>query len=431
MVSGNIRARSLLGKGQRVLVAVSAGVDSMVLFHILHKFATINGWQLTIAHLNHRLRGRSSDADERLVRQTAKKLKLPIVVESADVRKLARRHKLSLEMAARKLRHDFLARTALRLGIPVVALAHHADDQLELFFLRLLRGSGGEGLSGMNWKNPSPSDPGIDLIRPLLDQPKSALLEYAAANKVPYREDATNSSLDIQRNLIRHELLPLLRKKYQPALDKTILRVMEIIGAEVDFVSDASSKYLAGKRGQNRSGPRLSSAAARKQNTDLRRRRRSSAFGRAAAEDAEGSGLRSTRGPASSERFDALPVALQRRCLHIQLVKHCVKPVFRLNEEVRLHADRPVSIPDLNRNSLATSSHTSRTLVSRDSAGLVQIHTAKLSEFRTQSLPISLNGKERAFEFAGVHFAWKRVPGKFLGLPKHRLSRELFDGDRV
>ena len=78
-------------------------------------------------------------------------------------------------MAARKLRHDFLARTARRLRNPVVALAHHADDQLELFFLRLLRGSGGEGLAGMKWRNPSPSDAKVQLVRPLLDQPKAAL----------------------------------------------------------------------------------------------------------------------------------------------------------------------------------------------------------------------------------------------------------------
>ena len=80
-------------------------------------------------------------------------LKVPLVVERADVRRFARTQKLSLEMAARELRHEFLARTARRLGIPSVALAHHADDQLELFFLRLLRGSGGEGLAGMKWRS--------------------------------------------------------------------------------------------------------------------------------------------------------------------------------------------------------------------------------------------------------------------------------------
>ena len=87
-----------------------------------------------------------------------RRLKVPLVVGRAAVRELARKQKLSLEMAARELRHGFLARTARRRHIPTVALAHHADDQLELFFLRLLRGSGGEGLAGMKWRTPSASD---------------------------------------------------------------------------------------------------------------------------------------------------------------------------------------------------------------------------------------------------------------------------------
>jgi len=218
-VQESIARRRLFRRGQSILVAVSGGADSMALLHVLHGLAARNRWRLTVAHFNHGLRGRSSDADGRLVARTAKKLGLPFVSERADVRQFASAHKLSIEMAARKVRHDFLARAAARRRISSVALAHHADDQLELFFLRLLRGSGGEGLAGMKWRNPSPSSPKIELIRPLLDQPKSALKSFAAEMKIPFREDATNALLEIQRNRIRHELLPLLREKYQPALD--------------------------------------------------------------------------------------------------------------------------------------------------------------------------------------------------------------------
>lgn len=217
----------------------------MVLWHLLRELAPKHGWQLTVAHLNHQLRGRSSAADERLVRRTAQKLKSPLVVERADVHRLARAQKLSLEMAARELRHSFLARAARRRRIPSIALAHHADDQLELFFLRLLRGSGGEGLAGMKWRNPSPSDPEIELVHPLLDQPKALLVEYATKHGIGYREDASNAVLDFQRNLVRHELLPLLRGKYQPALDRTIPRVMEIVGAEAEFAAEAAREWLA------------------------------------------------------------------------------------------------------------------------------------------------------------------------------------------
>src|SRR2546425_9061371 len=103
----------------------------MVLLSVMHGLSPKQGWKLSIAHLNHQLRGRSSDADERLVRGTAEKLGLRILTEHAEVRKFATGHRVSIEMAARKLRHDFLARTASRLGISTAALAHHADDQLE------------------------------------------------------------------------------------------------------------------------------------------------------------------------------------------------------------------------------------------------------------------------------------------------------------
>src|SRR5262249_50888065 len=148
--------------GQKILVAVSGGVDSMVLLHLLHGLSQKQKWQITVAHLNHQLRGRSSDADEKLVVRTARDLGLPLVAGRADVKRLVKTSKLSLEMAARKTRHEFLANTAARLKIPTIALAHHADDQVELFFLRLLRGSGSEGLAGMKWRNPSPANPKIE-----------------------------------------------------------------------------------------------------------------------------------------------------------------------------------------------------------------------------------------------------------------------------
>ena len=156
-VAACIRERRLFRRGQAILVAVSGGVDSMVLLHLLQGLAAKQGWKLTVAHFNHQLRGRSSDADEELVRQTAAGLGLAWVHGAANVQQEAGRRKVSVEMAARRLRHEFLARVARRLRIPTVALAHHGDDQAELFFLRLLRGAGGEGLAGMKWRNSSPT----------------------------------------------------------------------------------------------------------------------------------------------------------------------------------------------------------------------------------------------------------------------------------
>lgn len=215
-------------------------------------------------------------------------MKLPIVVENADVKSFAKKSKLSIEMAARKLRHEFFAQTARDRKIKTVALAHHADDQIELFFLRLFRGSGSEGLSGMKWKSPSPSDKTISLVRPLLDFSKIELLDFARENKIFFRDDATNFSSDFLRNRIRNQLLPLLRKNYQPSLNKTILRVMEILGVESEFVA-ASVKSFRGD-------------------------------------------------------FEKSPTAIQRRILQTQLAQNGISADFDLIESLRQSANQFVSV---------------------------------------------------------------------------------------
>ncbi len=185
-VEDSIRERNLIPRGDKILVAVSGGVDSMVLLHSLKRLSPDYKWKIVVAHFNHQLRGRASDADENLVRRTAASLELPIVVEQADVKSFAEKSKLSIEMAARKLRHEFLARAARQRKIKTIALAHHADDQVELFFLRLLRGAGTEGLAGMKRRAPSPLDNNVVLIRPLLDFSKSELATFARENKIPF-----------------------------------------------------------------------------------------------------------------------------------------------------------------------------------------------------------------------------------------------------
>src|ERR1035437_6010364 len=215
----------------------------MVLLHLLNSLAKKYHRQISVAHFNHQLRGRASDADEKLVRQTAIKLSLPFFSERGEVASFAAQSKISVEMAARKLRHEFLARVAREQKISVIAIAHHADDQVELFFLRLLRGAGGEGLAGMKWRSPSPTGKKITLVRPLLGCSKAEIMAFAREHQIRFRDDATNFSTDFLRNRIRNELLPLLQKNYQPGLAKTVLRIMEITGAESEFVGEAARNW--------------------------------------------------------------------------------------------------------------------------------------------------------------------------------------------
>jgi tRNA(Ile)-lysidine synthase len=362
-----VLSRGLLPRGRKILVAVSGGADSMVLLHALKSLAEKWRWRIFAAHFNHQLRGRSSDADERMVCRAAASFKLPVLVGRADVKRYAQRSRLSVEMAARKLRHEFLARSAREHNIPIVTLAHHADDQVELFFLRLLRGAGGEGLSGMKWRAPSPADAKITLVRPLLGFSRDEVREFARRNKIRFREDATNAQLNAPRNRVRNELLPLLGKNYQPGLKKTVLRLMEIIGAESDLVGDLSSGWLKRRR----------------------------------------------------PHFKKLPVAIQRRVLQSQLVALGLGADFDLVESLRQSADKPVSI-----GSKHTVVRTARGDVNCRTIPAV-------SEFNLSRKSVNLAGRAGRAVFNSLRLTWQFETSKEVAKASRHAGREFFDADRV
>ena len=372
-----VRQRHLLARQQKVLVAVSGGVDSMVLLQGLHALAAAHRWSLVVAHFNHHLRGGDSDGDEQFVRQTAAALGWPFVADGADIQALADESKQSLEMVARQWRHAFLARAAAVHGLATIALAHHADDQVELFFLRLLRGAGGEGLAGMKWHSPSPANPALALIRPLLDVPKAELLAYARENHLPFRDDATNFVPDVLRNRIRLELLPRLREQYQPGLDKAVRRLMEIVGAEAECVAALAREFRAGPAG-------------------------------------------ASHGPAA---WSALPVAVQRKVLWQELAALEVSPDFELVEQLRASPGKTMSAgPDR--------------FVLRDSSGKVSCQTASAPAlFQVAELRLDLSGKSGAAAFGGRAFHWQLQPMTRLPWPRnngsHRSGREYFDADQI
>lgn len=230
-----------------LVVAVSGGLDSVVLLQVLRQLSPQAGVPLMVAHAHHGLRP-EADADCEFVAQFARRAELPFLSERLPVRTELATSQDSLEMTARRLRHAFLARAALAHGSQRVALAHHAGDQAELFLLRLLRGSGGAGLGGMRPLSPSPADSRISLVRPLLECPQELLRDFATAAGLEHREDASNADRSIPRNRVRHELLPLLRREYAPAIDSLLLRAGELVGADADFVQAEARRWQSARR---------------------------------------------------------------------------------------------------------------------------------------------------------------------------------------
>ncbi len=230
-----------------LVVAVSGGLDSVALVHVLARLGAALGAKLTIAHANHGLRP-EADREARFVADLAGQLHLPFMTERLPVRAESAQSRESVEMTARRLRHAFLARAANEFGAGRIALAHHAGDQAELFLLRLLRGAGGSGLGGMEPCSPSPADGRLELIRPLLGAAKELIRDYAGAFHLAHCEDASNADLSIPRNRIRHELLPLLRRSYSSGIDSILLRTAQLLGADADFVRDRARRWLAAGR---------------------------------------------------------------------------------------------------------------------------------------------------------------------------------------
>lgn len=222
--------------GKRMLAAVSGGLDSMCLLHLLTDWGREHDLAVTAAHFNHSLRGESADRDAAFVRDWCAAHGVPFLLGKGDTRVLARSDGLSVEEAARKLRYAFLERSAAETGCRWILTAHHADDNAETMLLNLIRGTGSAGLAGI------PRVRG-DIARPLRDVTRAELTEYASAHHLPHVEDETNQTDDAARNLLRHRVLPVLRE-INPRAVENMARAAGILEAE-DAVLGTAAGELA------------------------------------------------------------------------------------------------------------------------------------------------------------------------------------------
>jgi len=231
-----IRRHRLISEGEKIVVAVSGGPDSLCLLDILVKLRNELGISLHIAHLDHGLRGEDSAADARYVARFARRLGIPATIEARDVRNYQARNRLSLEEAAREVRYAFFGEVATAAGARRVAVGHTADDHVETVLMHLLRGSGTRGMRGLSpavqWKT---SRSGYTVIRPLLELMRGETIAYCRERHFSPRKDASNLFPDPFRNKIRLLLLPEL-EKYNPQIKDALLRTSRISADDLDFI---------------------------------------------------------------------------------------------------------------------------------------------------------------------------------------------------
>lgn len=219
-----------------VLVAVSGGLDSVVLLDVLHRL----GAQVAVAHCHFGLREEDADADEQFVRKLAKQYDVPYFAEFFQTKAFAEQEGISTQMAARLLRYQWFEQVRQREGLAAVATGHHQRDQAETMLLNLTHGTGLAGLHGIQAKN------GF-VVRPLLGVGRDDLHDYLVENNLRWREDDSNDSPVYQRNLLRHEVLPVLRE-INPGLDQTMAATAERVGGAEEIVR----RYVADTAAQAR-----------------------------------------------------------------------------------------------------------------------------------------------------------------------------------
>lgn len=237
-----IRHRQMIKAGERVLVAVSGGADSVALLRLLLDIRAELGIVLGVAHFNHLLRGESSHADEHFVADLAARHDLPIYVERKNAAESAQG--VGVESAGRTLRYEWLIRIAIGDRFDVVATGHTLDDQAETVLMKFLRGAGTKGLAGIYPEVLRGEEKSARFIRPLLETKRTEVEAYLVGLNQPWREDESNLDRRFRRNRVRHDLLPLLERDYNSNLREVLSDVAEINRAEEEYWTSLTESAL-------------------------------------------------------------------------------------------------------------------------------------------------------------------------------------------
>lgn len=235
------RRRRLIEDRDKVIAAVSGGVDSMVLLDVLAKLQEEFGLTIIVAHFNFMLRGEESDADEHFVAQRARHYGFECYVDRANAATYAKQHNVSVQEAARTLRYEFFDKLLLSSGFDKIATAHNANDNAETILLNLFRGAGVAGLAGI-----PPFREDRRITRPLLFAERSEIEAYAAEEMIPFRVDSSNEEDYYMRNFLRHNVVPLVKDHINPAVIATVNRSAEIFRELETYLRATAKQHYEG-----------------------------------------------------------------------------------------------------------------------------------------------------------------------------------------
>ncbi len=235
VVKSTVEENGLLSKGDRVLVALSGGPDSVALLHMLTKLRREYELSLTAVYINHQIRKKAARGEEHFCAELCGRLKVDFLLESVDIPALARKNKKGIEETARDFRYETFDRLASIHSSDKIALGHHADDQAETILFRVLRGTGLTGLAGIPIKRGK-------IIRPLLNLRRSELLAYLAVHKLQFCKDVSNDNVEYTRNYIRNRLLPEIRKNLNPSADSALVNLAATAAIEDQYLSGIASR---------------------------------------------------------------------------------------------------------------------------------------------------------------------------------------------
>lgn len=227
-----IKKYNLIQSGDGVIVGLSGGPDSVCLLHLLYLLADELSIKIYAVHINHMLRGQESDDDEKYVRELCRKFSIPLHVKAYDVMKISKETGISLEEAGREIRYSEFEEFAHRIGATKIAVAHNKNDQAETIIMRIIRGTGLDGLKGMDHKRGK-------IIRPLLDTDRRDIERYCRDNALDPRVDSTNQKSIYTRNKVRLELIPYINRLFETDISESLNKMSLLLRDDHEYIEQS------------------------------------------------------------------------------------------------------------------------------------------------------------------------------------------------